>query len=279
MSIYTEEASTKYAKELSVVEKIADHIAVNDADVSVAPSSANIGAGFTESATGAITFTVPEELAAQQQNDYRTSAQEHANKFADVFNSSLVSQGPNGPVPLTDKPILKAEGDTVHVDLGAMRKLLSEHAIADKLPKISETYSVQYMSEKAQNQAQGYVEQTIRQRAMERQQAQAEEKVFGECEKVLENPEYMEQLKRENPRAAVGVKMALDEIQGVAEQVKQDPALMDQIREQNERFANLVEKVSEQNNEKDASAQEPSKADAEKARRAANEEGKGAALG
>lgn len=203
MGFATDEAREKYGKELKVVENICDHLAVNDAEAHSSPGEANLGTGFTPTPIGVIEFRISDELAALQEDAYRTSAQEHARKFAKTFNEALSVETPEGHlVPLSDKPIANAEGGKVNFDLPRLRKLLSEHPIADKLPDVSERYSVEYMSEKAQLSAQAYVRQTLAERAQ----------AANLAEIVAEQPEMLEQVKAQNPRLGALVEKAVEKL-------------------------------------------------------------------
>lgn len=248
--IFADEAKTKFGKEFSLVESIADHLVLNDAEVKVEAASID-GLGFGKKPGAVLKFSVPPQLAAQQENVYRDSAEEHATKFAKTFNANMVERKPDGSaLPFTMQPIAQNNGSEVTFDLGLLRNVLSQHAVADVLPKISEQYSVSYMAEKLAAQAPRIVQQTLMQRQAEKQQAKQEDKILGAVEKVLENPAYIGELVQTDPQLIAVVQQNIRNFAGVAAQAASNPDMLKSVREQNPRIADIVEKIMEQQKER-----------------------------
>lgn len=238
-------AEEKFAKELKVVENIAFNFVLPDAQADASGlKQKNADIGFGKQDSGTITFTIDADLASDQAEQYRTSAEAHATHFADAFNQSLVTKTPQGNVPLLSKDIVSVDGNVVHFDLAGLRKLLSEHTIADQLPQISKQYSIQYQVETATKQAPYIVESDIQQRKAERE-------VLKACNEELDNPGHLQKLAERNPQLAAMAQGVLQQAAAISAEAEKDPALLDQVRENNSQaFVDIIEKVAEKSKEK-----------------------------
>jgi hypothetical protein len=262
MDIYTQEATTKYAEEYAAVQDMVDNIVLTDAVASVKPASASIGVGFGVSPVAAISFEPAAAGNAQ-------AAQKHAQKFAETINKYFFVKSADGKqVPLVDKDLVKVDGNTVNVDLGAVHALFTKQPILPvdlNMPMLSEAakqYSLQTVGQQAAQNAQAQVLQAIQARKMQRQQKAAAEKIYPECAKVIEDPQYLKEMAKTDPQAAAMVQAVLREVATAADEVTRNPDVLEQIRQENPDFAGLVEKSAEKAKEKTAQ-EKPAREDAE----------------
>lgn len=242
MDIYTQEVTTKYGKEYAAVEDMVDNIVLTDAVASVKPASASVGVGFGVSPVAAITFA-PAQAGGEE------AAQAHANKFAETINKFFFVKGADGKqVPLVDRDLVKVDGTTVNVNLGEVHKLFTQQPVLpvelniSMLSQAANQYSKQSVAQAMVQQAHAQVDGAVQQR---KAQKAMEATIYPECEKVLENIDYLAELGQKDPRTAALVQQVLKEVAVATAEVQQSPEALEQIRAANPKFAGLVEKSVE----------------------------------
>lgn len=244
--IYAAEATGKYAKELKLVERISDSLVLFDAEATVGAGAIDSMVGFGKIPGATITFSTKSQNPYGFDNAYREAGEEHAVEFTKNFNRSLVEQVGQNVVPLTNRALARAEGNQVHFDLGALRELLSAHAVADELPNFAQKYSVQHGVQKAVSQVQQTVAGTISQRTQARVQAAQKDRILDAVEKVLEDPAYIQEVVRTDVALARDVQANMQVFAGLTSQVAGGALDIEKLRESDPRVAGIVEKLLEQ---------------------------------
>ena len=237
----------KYAAELTVIKNLADNFLLPDAEAIAGAEFGSHGIGFAQSLAGTITFAT---IGAKEEGKYRGAPAEHATRVADLINTGIIAKTSQGVINLVGKPIAKVEGSKVTVDLSGLRKLLSQHAIADDVAEIGKSYSFGYMKEKANkvsDEMLNGLKQGYAQRDMQKRAEAAEARIVAGCKQVLDDPESIQAIREQDPELAENISGTLKNVTQVAAGIAQAPEdkreqALEQVRQQGgEGFAELVQ--------------------------------------